>query len=306
MNAIEVHGLHKVYRDRRARRVVAVDSLDFEVPVGGIFGFLGPNGAGKTTTIRCLLGLAVPTAGECRLLGERSPVGLPRVARRIGAVVDRPSLFDGFSGQRNLQLLAGLEGLGRSRIDAALERVGLAERAGSRVGSYSLGMRQRLALAAVLMKDPDLLILDEPANGLDPAGFREVRDLLRSLAAEGRTVFLSSHLLAEVQQLCDHVVIISHGRCLAQGSLAELVSRRGPASVVVRISAPRKAAKVLLDNGFHASVEHDRVIVPLGRRPAASVSRLLAEHGLHPAELRPVETSLEDVFLELTGEDETP
>src|SRR6266498_299730 len=177
---IEIRGLRKEFRRIRGGSTIAVAGLDLEVPSGGVFGFLGPNGSGKTTTIRCLLGLVSPTAGACRLLGASSRGELAAVP--------------GFSGRRNLTLLARIAGVGRRRVDEVLELVDLAGRAGDRVRTYSLGMRQRLGIAAALLKDPEVLILDEPANGLDPAGIKEIRDLLRSLGREGRTVFVSSHL----------------------------------------------------------------------------------------------------------------
>src|SRR6266536_3308025 len=189
---IEVHGLRKEYRRLRGGATVAGDRLDLSVPEGGVFGFLGPNGAGKTTTIRCLLGLVRPTGGACRLMGVDSQRDLHSVIGRVGSIVETPALFPRFSGRRNLRLLARLDGIGRKRADEALERVGLAPRANHPVKTYSLGMKQRLGIAAALLKDPALLILDEPANGLDPAGIKEVRELLRALGAEGRTVFVSS------------------------------------------------------------------------------------------------------------------
>jgi ABC-2 type transport system ATP-binding protein len=189
-----------------------VDGLDLSVPEGGVFGFLGPNGAGKTTTIRCLLGLIRPTSGRSILLGQDAVRGLSGVIGRVGSIVEAPAFFPRFSGRRTLELLARVDGTPRPRIEAVLERVGLAARAGDMVATYSLGMKQRLGIAAALLKEPELLILDEPANGLDPAGIKEVRDLLRQLGNEGKTVFVSSHQLAEVQQMCDRVAILSRGR----------------------------------------------------------------------------------------------
>ena len=206
---IEVDSLHKSYRSRRGRRVRALDGLELSVRAGGVFGFLGPNGSGKTTTIRCLLGLARPSAGHCRVLGRESPGDLPEVIARVGSLVEMPGVNPGVSGRQTLAVLAATAGIGRRSVDATLEKVGLAERADDLVRGYSLGMRQRLGIAIALLKDPELLILDEPANGLDPEGIREVRQLIHNLGAEGRTVFLSSHLLSEVEQVCDEVAIVA-------------------------------------------------------------------------------------------------
>ncbi|HEX2063176.1 MAG TPA: ATP-binding cassette domain-containing protein, partial [Acidimicrobiales bacterium] len=224
---IEVEGLRKEYRRLRGSRVVALDGVDLSVPEGGVFGFLGPNGSGKTTTIRCLLGLARPTAGSCRLLGARSRGELATVIHRVGALVEAPGLFPSLSGRRNLTALGRLHRIPPSAVQRVLDQVGLAERADDPVRGYSLGMRQRLGIAIALLKDPDVLVLDEPANGLDPGGIKEVRDLLGRLGREGRTVFVSSHILSEVQQVCDRVAILSWGRCVAAGPVDEvLVSRR--------------------------------------------------------------------------------
>ncbi|HVL32169.1 MAG TPA: ATP-binding cassette domain-containing protein, partial [Actinomycetota bacterium] len=202
MGVIEVQGLKKIYRRWRRPPSLAVDGLSFEVAGGGVFGFLGPNGSGKTTTIRCLLGLVAPSEGRTRLLGAE-PANLASVIRRVGALVESPAFFPNFSGRRNLELNARLYGIGRARVEEVLGRVGLGARGEDLFKNYSLGMKQRLGIGAALLKDPEVLILDEPANGLDPAGIKEVRELLRTLGDEGRTVFLSSHLLAEVQQICD-------------------------------------------------------------------------------------------------------
>src|SRR6478752_4294555 len=226
MSIIEINGLCKEYRRRRGGRIRAVDGMQLSVPTGGVYGFLGPNGSGKTTTIRCLLGLARPTSGRCRVLGADSPDHLPGVVGRLGALVEAPGVNPGLSGRQALTVLATTAGLGRHAVDANLERVGLAERADDLVRGYSLGMRQRLGIGIALLKDPELLILDEPANGLDPAGIREVRELIRRLGAEGRTVFLSSHILSEVQHTADRVAILSRGRSVAEGPVAQILSDR--------------------------------------------------------------------------------
>ena len=224
---IETSGLRKVFRSRRGRRIAAVDGLDLCVPAGGVHGFLGPNGSGKTTTIRMLLGLARPTEGEMRLFGEPVPQRLPAVTDRIGAVVEEPKFMPSFSGRKNLLLLARSIGVPHQRVDAALAQVGLDGRDRERYSHYSLGMKQRLAIAATLLKSPELLILDEPTNGLDPAGIRDIRDMIRELGETGVTVLLSSHILAEVQQVADTVSIIARGRLLASGTVADLVGGGG-------------------------------------------------------------------------------
>src|ERR671918_828369 len=226
MAVIEIKGLRKDYRRLRGGRVTALNELDLDVPAGGVFGFLGPNGSGKTTTIRCLLGLVRPTSGACRILGaDPTSPELAGVIGRIGSIVETPSMHPGFSGRRNLEILARIAGLPRARISEVLESVGLGGRAGDRVKTYSLGMKQRLGIAAALLKDPELLILDEPANGLDPAGVRWLRDFLRDFAAGERTVLISSHVLAEVAQTVDDVLIINHGRLVTESSLEELTGR---------------------------------------------------------------------------------
>jgi ABC-2 type transport system ATP-binding protein len=301
VDVIEVAGLRKEYRRLRGSPHTAVDGLDFAVPEGGVFGFLGPNGAGKTTTIRCLLGLVAPTAGTCRLLGV--DVGdLERVVGRVGAIVETPALFPTMSGRRNLELLGRLQGIGPQRVTATLERVGLAERADELVKHYSLGMRQRLGLAAALLKDPEVLILDEPANGLDPAGIKEVRELLRGLGGEGRTVFVSSHLLSEVRQVCDQVAILARGRCVAAGPVAQVLTNGHGARLLVRLEDLERGRAVLAAAGIPAAPDGEVLRVALPAEDAATVTKALAAEGLYLTELRADEADLETVFLELTGE----
>ena len=302
MDIIEVVGLRKQYRRLRGRSQVAVDGLDLAVPEGGVFGFLGPNGAGKTTTIRCLLGLVASTAGSCRLLGADVGRDLPRVLGRVGAIVETPALFPTMSGRRNLELLGRLQGIGPQRVTQTLERVGLAERADDLVKRYSLGMRQRLGLAAALLKDPEVLILDEPANGLDPAGIKEVRDLLRGLGDEGRTVFVSSHLLPEVRQTCDRVAILARGRCVAAGPVTDVLANGHGTGLLVRLEDLDRGRAVLAAAGIAASLDGDHLRVSLPPDQAATVTYALAGQGLYVTELRPDEADLETVFLELTAE----
>ena len=302
MDVIEVAGLHKHYRRLRGGTRTAVDGLDLAVPEGGVFGFLGPNGAGKTTTIRCLLGLVAPTAGTCRLLGADTAGELHRVAGRVGSIVETPALFPTMSGRRNLELLGRLHGIGPRRVTQTLERVGLAERGDDLVKRYSLGMRQRLGLAAALLKDPEVLILDEPANGLDPAGIKEVRDLLAGLGAEGRTVFVSSHLLSEVRQTCDRVAILARGRCMTAGPVAEVLASGHGAGLLVRLDDLDRGQAVLNATGIQASRNGDGLHVAVPLDQAATVTKALAAQGLYLTELRPDEADLEAVFLELTSQ----
>jgi ABC-2 type transport system ATP-binding protein len=297
---IEVDALHKSYRRRRGGRVRALDGLDLSVRAGGVFGFLGPNGSGKTTTIRCLLGLARPTAGHCHVLGAESPDGLPRVIGRVGALVESPGVNPGVSGRQALTVLATTAGLGRNEVETVLERVGLAERGDDLVRGYSLGMRQRLGIAIALLKDPELLVLDEPANGLDPAGIREVRELIRRLGAEGRTVFLSSHLLGEVEQICDEVAIVAGGRTVAQGSVADVLASTRPKAMLVKVPDIAAGTVALLRAGLPAEPDGDHIRVGVGAEKAEGVTRALVAEGLYLTELRPVETSLEEAFFALT------
>ena len=301
-NAIEIRDLRKTYR-RRGGTTTAVDGLDLEVPEGGVFGFLGPNGSGKTTTIRCLLGLARPTQGHLALLGRPVPDGLGDAMRRTGAIVETPALFPTMTARENLRLLGSVDGIGMRRIDEALDLVGLTERSDDLVRKYSLGMRQRLALAAAVLKEPEILVLDEPANGLDPVGMREVRNLLRRLATEGRTVFISSHILAEVEQICDRVAILARGRCVTHGTVDEVIRAAGHrASLLVKIDDLATGQAVLGAAGLRAERVDDSLRVDLDPSEAGEVTRLLAGAGQWVTELRPDRISLEDVFLELTGD----
>lgn len=296
---IETRGLRKEFSGIRGRRRTAIESLDLAVPRGGVHGFLGPNGSGKTTTIRMLLGLARATAGEMRIFGTRVPSGLPEVISRIGAVVESPKFAPNFTGEQNLVLLARSAGLPESRIPTAIETVGLTGRAGDRYKGYSLGMKQRLAIAATLLKEPDLLILDEPTNGLDPKGIREIRDTIRALGASGVTVLLSSHILAEVQAVCDSATIIGNGRSIASGPVHELLNGSAEAPVHrVVIAHPDAAERRLLAAGLPVRREGHDLLVEA--HDATRVLRTLAAVDLWPSELHPVRRDLESVFLELT------
>jgi ABC-2 type transport system ATP-binding protein len=298
---IEIDGLRKTYR-RRGGRFLALDGVDLSVPGGGVFGFLGPNGSGKTTTIRCLLGLAQPSAGSCRLLGAHSPRALPTVIARVGALVETPGLNSGVTGRQTLEILAASAGLGHASVDAALERVGLAARADDLARGYSLGMRQRLGLAIALLKDPEVLILDEPANGLDPAGIREIRELVRELRAEGRTVFLSSHLLGEIEQVCDRVAILAAGRTVVEGPIEEVLAAARPKAMWVKVRDLDNGCHSLEAAGLVARVDDGYVRVDVEPERGEAVARILVADGLYPSELRPVDATLEDAFFALTGE----
>lgn len=290
---IETNGLRKEFNGRRGRRVAVAD-LDLAVPAGGVHGFLGPNGSGKTTTIRMLLGLAHATAGTMRLFGEPVPDRLPAVIGRVGAVVESPKFSPNFTGRQNLLLLARAIGGTDARVDAAIETVGLTGRDRDRYRSYSLGMKQRLAIAATLLKEPALLILDEPTNGLDPAGIREIRDTIRGLGEAGVTVLLSSHILAEVQQVCTSATIIGQGRMLASGRVDDLVG--SSTSYRVAVPDPEAARRVLDSAGFHLTGE---LLVETDR--PADVTQALGAAGIWLSELTPVRRDLESVFLELTS-----
>ncbi|HWJ08604.1 MAG TPA: ABC transporter ATP-binding protein [Nocardioides sp.] len=294
---IETSGLRKEFRSVRGGVRVAVQSLDLAVPGGGgVHGFLGPNGSGKTTTIRMLLGLARPTSGTMRLFGEPVPARLPQVIGRIGAVVESPKFSPNFSGRLNLELLAGSIGAPRSRVDAAIATVQLGGREKDKYKSYSLGMKQRIAIAATLLKEPDLLILDEPTNGLDPAGIREIRETIRGLGEAGVTVLLSSHILAEVQQVCTAATIIGNGKLLASGRVDDLLG----ASTVHRavVPDPVRAAEALGRAELTASVEGAAVRVETD--DPARITQVLGEAGIWLSELTTVRPDLETVFLELT------
>ena len=296
---VETTGLRKEFRTRRGRRIVAVDGLDLAVPAGGVHGFLGPNGSGKTTTIRMLLGLARPSTGSMALFGEPVPRRLPQVMGRVGAVVEQPKFVPAFTGRKNLTLLAHAVGVPTKAVDAAIAQVGLSGREKERYKGYSLGMKQRLAIAATLLKSPDLLILDEPTNGLDPAGIRDIRTMIRELGENGVTVLLSSHILAEVQQVCHSVSIIGRGRLLASGAVEDLVGEQQVKQVRVGVADPGAAQRALQATRWKVGREGDRLVVE-GAEHAEDITRVLAGHDIYVRELTPVRADLESVFLRLT------
>jgi ABC-type multidrug transport system ATPase subunit len=294
--AVETTDLTKVY----GKRIRAVDRLNLSVRTGEVYGFLGPNGAGKTTTLRMLLGLVQSTSGTAVVLG--SAPGDPERLVRVGAMVEEPTFYPTCPAGTTSGVLARLAGVPEDGIDAALDAVELLGRGGNRFKTYSQGMRQRLGVAAALLKDPDLLILDEPTNGLDPAGMADLRALIRTLGSGDRTVLLSSHMLGEVQQICDRVGVISRGALLAEGAVEEL---RGGVSVLVRaapLAAARERAERLLGTGRVAVLDGTlRLESDLAEAPR--INRELVLAGVEVSEIRPVERTLEEVFLELTGEE---
>ncbi|HEX6547199.1 MAG TPA: ABC transporter ATP-binding protein [Candidatus Dormibacteraeota bacterium] len=291
---VETRGLTKHYG-----AIVAVDRLDLSVRRGEVYGFLGPNGAGKTTTLRMLLGLIKPTAGTATVAGQ--PPGAPSGLARVGAMVESPAFYPYLSGRDNLRVIAALTGAPAPRIDHVLDVVELMPRAGHKFSTYSMGMKQRLGVAAALLKEPDLLILDEPTNGLDPQGMIDMRNLIIELGRGDRTVLVSSHLLSEVEQMCTRVGVIQKGKLVAEGAIDEL---RGEAGIYVR-AQPEDQAKAVLERILGAdAVKPDadrgfRVTADPGRAP--EINRELVAAGIGVFELRPAERSLEDVFLELTG-----
>jgi ABC-2 type transport system ATP-binding protein len=295
---LEVVELTKQYGSR-----LAVDRLTFAVCRGEIFGFLGPNGAGKTTSIAMILGLLAPSAGSVRILGRPLTRGDTSALRRVGAIVETPAFYPYLSAYDNLRVLAGVRGgVPAGRIAEALERVGLSARAHNRVGSFSLGMKQRLGLAGALLHRPALLILDEPSNGLDPAGIVAMRQLLLDLAREGTTILLCSHLLAEVQQVCDRVLILAEGLMVAQGEVTHLL-RRG-AHTRLRVDNLPLAERLLCEAAWVEGVvrDGDALLVTMSGAHDLTLGRLLAANGLIVLELRRQELDLERLFLALTGQ----
>jgi ABC-2 type transport system ATP-binding protein len=300
--AVETHGLTKSFGMN-----VAVDGVELLVPRGCAFGYLGPNGAGKTTLIRVLLGLTHADAGTMSLLGYPVPRHRDMALARVGAIVDEPRFHGHLTGRENLRVLAeAREPAARDRIGPALERVGMLHRADDPVSKYSMGMRQRLGVAACLIGDPELLVLDEPMNGLDPAGMREMREMVLSLVAEGRTVVLSSHLLDEVERTCDAVAIVDRGKIIRQGPISELLAG-GAISLQVECSEPERACALLRGGRTGAQVEVGPsglgITLPVGatREVTAEVARALVEGGISLYRLQEVQASLETWFLQVTS-----
>lgn len=295
---IQTEGLTK-----RFGKIVAVDNLSLTVPRGHVFGLLGPNGSGKTTTMGMLLGLTRPTAGSFRLFGSQS--NHQDALRRVGAIVETPTFYPYLSGRQNLAYFQGILGRGSAKeLDDLLEKVSLADRGDDRFHTYSLGMKQRLGIAYALLGDPELLFLDEPTNGMDPAGMAEIRDLIRSLGTEDRTVFLSSHLLHEVEQVCDSLVILSKGKLIAQGSVADLLQGRG--QVRLRTTDNEQAVAVLtaLDWVEEVKTENGTVVVTAPSERAAELSAALGQTDIYVTEMSSGKESLESYFLEITAAEE--
>ncbi|HEY8950939.1 MAG TPA: ABC transporter ATP-binding protein [Candidatus Dormibacteraeota bacterium] len=296
--ALRAIALSKAYGKR-----LAVDHLDLQVDRGELFGFLGPNGAGKTTTIRMALGLIAPTNGSVEILGLEVRHNRSKVLPRVGALVESPALYGYLSGRNNLRAFGDLlGGVPAKRIDEVLDIVSLTGRDKDKVKTYSMGMKQRLGLAVALLNDPDLLILDEPANGLDPAGIVEMRDLLRALAAEGKTVFVSSHVLSEVQQICTRVAIINHGKLIRLAPVTELLDAPGEFEIKVDSPDAVVVALRLQPWGQEARVEHGLVIsrAPEGR--GRELIAFLVQNGHQPDSVAERQRDLEDIFLSLTGD----
>ena len=300
--AVETHGLTKRFGEN-----IAVNGVELLVPRGCAFGYLGPNGAGKTTLIRVLLGLTHADSGTMKLLGHSVPRHRAAALARVGAIVDEPRFHGHLTGRQNLQILAAArEPAAKERIGPCLERVGILHRADDKVSKYSMGMRQRLGVAACLIGDPQLLILDEPMNGLDPAGMQDMRDMILSLVAEGRTVVLSSHLLDEVERTCDAVAIVDRGNIIRQGAIADLLA--GSALVVeVECSEPSRAGALLKNTSMGRHVEIGPIALgitmPAGtdREVIAEINRVLVEGGISVYRLQEVQTSLESWFLQVTS-----
>ena len=302
MTIIETEGLSKRYTALRGEGTLAVDQLSVQVETGQVYGFLGPNGSGKTTTIGMLLGIINQTGGSFRLFGGSSPAELHAARQRIGATLEYPNFYPYLSCRDNLRIVARVKGSDEAEIAEVLDTVGLASRQKTKFKACSLGMKQRLALAATMIGDPELIILDEPANGLDPAGQREIRGIIRELARRGKTIFLSSHMLHEVERTCTHVAIIETGRLVREGSVDELTSARTVAAVGAdgEMETLRQVVSEFEGAG-HTRVDGNRVLVQLADAGLSELNRFLAGRGIYASHLSLERQSLEDAFMEITG-----
>jgi ABC-2 type transport system ATP-binding protein len=292
---VETHSLTKRY----GSGVLAVDSVDMSVRRGEVYGFLGPNGAGKTTTLRMLVGLIRPTSGTVTVVGHAP--GDPAGLAKIGSLIEGPGFYPYLSGRENLRVVADLVGVSHKHVEEILDLVDLGSRAGRKFSTYSTGMKQRVGVAAALLKDPELVILDEPSNGLDPQGMAEMRKLIKDISHSDRTVLISSHLLGEVEQICDRVGVISNGRLVTQSTVQELVGEKG---VLVKAQPVEQAQDVLTRMFGPEAVSRQNGSIHLKIKPENSIeiNRQLMNAGVGVSELRPYERSLEDVFFQLTGE----
>lgn len=289
---------------KRFGKLVAVDELNLEIHRGEVFGFLGPNAAGKTTTIGMMVGLIKPTGGRVKIFGLDIKNNLPNILPRVGVVMDYPAFYPYLSGRDNLRLLSRVTGgIDDDRIEQVLEIVELASRAKDKYQTYSHGMKQRVGIACALLHDPEFLILDEPASGLDPAGMKQIRELITRLGQEGKTIFLSSHLLHEVEQVCDHMAIIKQGKIIAQGVVTELL-RRG-AMLQLQVTDPNRAMAILQETSWVSSVtrEGDLLLVEAPSEHTTEISPLLAKNNISVSEMKTRESTLESFFLEVTAEE---
>ncbi|HEY8712954.1 MAG TPA: ABC transporter ATP-binding protein [Thermoanaerobaculia bacterium] len=292
--ALSARNLTKVIGDR-----TIVDDVSFDVNAGEVFGFLGPNGAGKTTTIRMLVGLIRPTAGTVEVCGFDIRRKFEDAMRCIGCIVETPDLYRFMTGRENLEHFARMLNVRNGDIERVSSLVGMAHRLDQRVGTYSLGMRQRLGIAQAMLGKPRVLILDEPANGLDPAGIREIRELLRRLSEEGMAVFVSSHLLAEIELMCDRVGIIHKGRLLQIGNVQELISSQR--TMEFRVGDVTRAAAIVRQRGLVATIDTDRIFVPIEEAAAPPIIAALAQNGVEVFHARERTQTLEELFIEATG-----
>jgi len=296
--AISVRDLSKKYDNR-----LAVSHINFEVPLGTVCGFVGPNGSGKTTTMRMLLGLITPTTGEGHILGE--PIEHPeKYLSRVGAMIEGPAFYPALSGHENLMVLAKLGGFPIERVQILLEKVGLGDRGKSKYKTYSLGMKQRLGIAAALLPEPKLLMLDEPTNGLDPEGIQEIRALLRDLANEGTTVFVSSHLLSELEIISDHIVMLRKGEVVFAGSIGDLMAKQQPTIIAKSLDHLdlKKIVEIAQASGHHAVIRNDSVHILAAMDWAPELNKAAFNAGITLAQLAPQLPNLEETFFEMTGD----
>ena len=301
---IKTNGLTKRFGSP-SKGILAIDDLNIQVRRGNIFGFLGPNASGKTTTIGMLLGLVRPTSGSIELFGQDTKQDLPSLLRRTSTVLENSPFYPYLSGRNNLEVFARtMDGVERERIDEVLVMVGLKKRSRNKAKTYSLGMRQRLSIAVALLGNPELLILDEPTNGLDPEGIIEIRELIRSLGKEGKTIFLSSHLLHEVEQVCDHVAILNKGKVITQGPVKELLLRNR--MLQMRVSDADAAVSLLMDIEWIKTIEMDEdkaIFIEAPEDKYPDINEMLVKKGIRVSEMKTSEDSLEDFFLDVIDEE---